>query len=336
MDCEKFYQQQMARSERAERRQRKLQPLYEACRNAGSSAKFDESFEALWVAIEHEYRPVVRALTVAPDHLIDDIMQDISISLFQSILREREAGTISPNFDGLVGTVARRRAYDYGRARKRVQKRFVDVIRNDDSENDRKEDPLEGIPDSATPASKAEDRDRLEFVHWMLKAYAEALLAYTKAPQKVLANCYARVLYHLDYLFGPNAALKSAYAKTATSVEWAYIHMDQKRISTLAAESEQTIQWQLYPTLRWCDVFRRNLEEQSDLVTPPCALKDLYYTQLFGKENISDWAESIHESIFNKVARRLAKEPRYLDLAREYLARGSKLSKLLEKGEKER
>lgn len=336
MNREEFYQQQMARSANAAQRIQEIQPLYTACRFADTSDEFNDAFAELWnKATPYCFRIIV-ALTHASQHATDDILQEISLALFEKLQVERQSGGVSPNFSAYISEVSRGKAFDFGRSRTRYNKRFFEIVQNDMDDCYESNRSIDDFADASTPETDFEDKAKVKLVHWILTAYAERLFSYEQLPQKALANCYARVLYQLDYFFGSNSTNNKESSHWASSADWAFVRMNKKTFSYLARESEQIVQWQLSPSIVWCHSFTEHLEQLSDLVSPPRALKELVYTCFFGKEAIAKWTESIHDSVLKQVASKLQNDPYYYALANEYIAKGSKLYKLLVRGGNER
>ena len=74
--------------------------------------------------------------------------------------------------------------------------------------------------------------------------------------------------------------------------------MGEKTLAQLVFEAQDSIQTHFDPTLRWSDRYLEKLREPSSC---PGGLlwRDVVYTKAFTSGQTSNWAESIHKSVFH-------------------------------------
>lgn len=146
----------------------------------------------------------------------------------------------------------------------------------------------------------------------LFQVYCKAFMSSSAFPPRCLALYYARVLPHL---LGVIPESKAASAK------WAFEKIDNRTVGALGEDSEKTLCRKVKNDLRWGRDFIRQLNEIFEFDGGKIYLKDVVYTEAYGKGKIEDWADSMHKTARKDAAEMVQKEPELLNLAKEYVSK---------------
>lgn len=159
------------------------------------------------------------------------------------------------------------------------------------------------------PFDTGEKDERRRVYDRVFRVYCTAFLTSKAFPPRSIALCYARVLPHL---------LDAIPESKATSAKWAFRRMASQSIDELKRDSEHTLQNHVYSGLAWGSDFIHQLNKELIVSDRTIRIGDIIYTEVYDKNKIEDWAESMHRTTIKAAIALLVKDKELLDLVREF------------------
>lgn len=174
----------------------------------------------------------------------------------------------------------------------------------------------------AVPFDYGEKDEQRKVYSGVFRIYCTAFLTSKAFPPRCIALYYARVLPHL---------LDAILESKATSAKWAFKRMGVQSIDSLKGDSEHTLQRYVDSNLAWGAEFIRQLDEKLSISGRTFRLGDVIYTEVYDKNKIEDWAESMHKATIRAAIALFPKNKELFDLAKEYATDNNVLSRFMEK-----
>lgn len=173
----------------------------------------------------------------------------------------------------------------------------------------------------AVPFDDGEKEELRRAVIGAFRYYCVAFLTSDAFPPRSLAFCYARVLVHL---------LDDTVTK-ATSAKWAYQRMEDRSMDALKEESQHILQRTVDRSLAWGPKFLGQMEEPLRLPDHILRLGDVIFTEVYNKNKIEDWAESMHEKTVTVASALIPEDRELCELIKAYAVSNTVLSRFLGK-----
>ncbi len=169
-------------------------------------------------------------------------------------------------------------------------------------------------------------QEKAELCRTIIKMYIQNMMASSEAPPRLMALCYARILYQLEMRFNwkqieaaADKIIKKDKRKTYSDFEkmviafnsvqetkktnapgWALDRMGCQDFFDLRADSEQAIHEFFDESVFWQRPFLQKLLQKSDCANA-LAWKDIVYTEHYDAKHTSAWAKSMHAAIFDQL-----------------------------------
>lgn len=185
---------------------------------------------------------------------------------------------------------------------------------------------IEKISTEEEPSEEELIREKAELCNTITRLYIQTMLGRDDSPQRVMALCYARILYqlemrydgsriehHAEKLIAKDTRVKytdfekmsiafSAVQtpKKPSSPGWALERMGCQTLLELTADSQSSLQEHFDESLSWQKPFLANLTNPS-ACDKTRLWKDIVYTEHFTEKQTSAWANSVHMSVYNQL-----------------------------------
>ena len=257
------------------------------------------------------------------DEIEDIALQDARMAVYEAMRSATDPDQVKDNFTYYAFGIYKNKTLDAIRKECDRRKKFP-VVSTEESvgENGKKIEDI--LP--AVPFDYGEKDEQRKVYGGVFRIYCTAFLTSKAFPPRCIALCYARVLPHL---------LDAILESKATSAKWAFNQMGVQSIDGLKEDSEHTLQRQVDSNLAWGAEFIRQLDEKLSVSGRTFRLGDVIYTEVYDKNKIEDWAESMHKATIKAAIALLAEDRELLDLAKEYATDNNVLSHFMgKKGDK--
>lgn len=259
------------------------------------STNSDKDFEKLILLLDAYCMPWVRKKLWMTGCYSDEnehtALQEARISVWESILKDRAAGSNKGTFAYFAFDLYKKRTYDVMRKVLGIRKK-LDTCSMEEAIGDDGKTIAETM--SATDTKHMDEMGQM--YDKLFRAYCEGFLTSKAFPPRILALYYARVLPHL---------LSSIPESKAASAKWAFERMGSSTMWELKEDSEQELQKNVWTALHWCEEFICQMNEESDMGSTHGILKNMVYTAVYTKGKIEDWADSMHKTTVKAVMRQL-------------------------------
>lgn len=269
----------------------------------------------------------------------EDALQEISLQFSDLLVQDRKNGIRRENIVHTIRALYCNRALDIlGKLQRSAHGIFPDSLERINTDPDGKTRERVGRGDEITDEEHRMAVEKGSLSARLLRIYLSVMMDYRREPQKPVGLCYARILYQLERLFSPQEIQRAgellalrdkrkktssfekmvdAYADvqkpaTATSLAWAKERMGKKKLVQLVFEAQDSIQTHFDETLCWSSAYLARLREPS---TCPGGIlwRDVVYTEEYTSAQTSNWAESIHKSIFHTSLDIIQADPELMD-----------------------
>lgn len=282
-----------------------------------------------------------RAMQTAEDCSMDleDILQELALKLSRMVQEDRKKGIRQENIVHTIRALYKNRTLDI-LDKQRTAGRGM-ILKSMDAMNtgeDGKPRERFGREDEIASEDRQLTKQRQEISRKLMRCYLAVMMDYRYDPHKPIALCFARVLYQLERLFSPEeiqragdqAAARDGRKRTsefekmvdayrgvqkpatATSLPWAWERMGEKRLAQLVFEAQDSIQTHFDPTLGWSGRYLAGLGKMSTCPGSPL-WRDVVYTREFTTGQTSNWAESIHKSVFHGALDAVQADPELME-----------------------
>lgn len=274
----------------------------------------------------------------------EDYLQEISLRLYQKLERERASGAQQDNILYTVRRFYRLRAWDIINWLATRQKRNGESVSLDtalqETDDSRQTDRV-----SLSVELQQEDpalvSERTALCGRLIHLYLEDMLAYEREPQKVLAVCFARVLYQIESLYDPDEIVRASEERvkkdtrkrvdettkrleatraaqtpaTATSVGWAMRRMWGQNLASLTSEAQRSLQKNYDPTLVWGHKMVEQLSEPSTW-DETWSWGEIVYTEAFTTKQTSQWSDTVHRALVHQLCAQIQTDPELRELVK--------------------
>lgn len=284
----------------------KVQNLYVNYYNSGK----DEDYEAITSFLEMPVRRYLRRQLTGgryySEQNIDDIMQDMHISLYKEISKKKEEGQIIPDLITHIYKTANSRMIDYIRKEDK-HKNVVSIDEHIEKDN-KDSNTYEEIIDDKN-SWDFQNKERLKVVHGYLRIYCSEMMNSEKEPWVALALCYARVIPHI---------LGGIPDTKGSSIKYAVKLMDNKIIDQLGIDAERELTSSISKSLVWGDYYSKRVKESETIDGVDHTIGDIIYTSVFSTKQMDYWDRNFHSFIGKRIFERANKDKELSKMAEEY------------------
>lgn len=262
-------------------------------------------------------------------------MQEARIAIWERVRKCRENGQPDPDFIRCCKGIYYHKAMDAVRRQNTYRRRFSDEIGQAPLSLDA------SLPESGKSLgdtiedtkSSPEISLSLEEQRWVFNSlfllYCQTLVTTKAEPPRELALYYARILPHVLHI---NHEIETIPEEKMASAKWAYEHMKGLTMQTLGKKSECEMKKLIDQALKWQETFWQQLEQTVYINTEKKFLKDVIYTDVYGKGKIEDWSESMHKTIVKEAYKIAMNDPKLVESATEYISDRDKIYCLIKGG----
>lgn len=308
----------------------KIQKAYEAYVMSGTESSFNELLSLIDDRCIHNVRKLLWINGLYNDENEYEIIQNARISVWEFLKNNGEAGMFSGSFEAYAYGIYNNKALDVVRKASRRRKNYGDIASLDEM------DPLENgtvgdhIADGKSdPEIMKATSEKRKLCQDLFEIYVSSMLNSKAFPPRSLALYYARILPHLLHV---NFNIETIPDSKATSAKWAYSRMENQSVVFLKNDSEQEIHMYVSPSLNWGNVFVEQLEDNVVVGSVQMKLKNAIYTELYGKEKIEDWADSMHKKVIKDAAKDVMGKSELRELAIDYISERDSLFSMVKGG----
>ena len=256
-------------------------------------------------------------------------LQEARLAIWQQVRKCRENGTPDPDFIRYCKGIYYHKGMDAVRTQNTYRRRFSDNSGRAPVSFDA---PLQvggkNLGDTIEDVRNSlESGIALDEQRWVFNSlfilYCQCLANGKAEPPRELALFYARIFPHVVEVI-PEEKMASA--------KWAFEHMKGKTVQKLGEKSEAEMRELIDQTLRWHENFWLQLEKTICAGDEKTLLKDVIYTDVYGKNKIEDWSESMHRTVVKEVVKNVMKDSRLVESAVEYISDRDKIYCLIKGG----
>ena len=308
----------------------RIQKAYEEYMTSGADTSFNELLNLIDARCIHNVRKLLWINGLYNDENENEIIQNARISVWEYLKKNSGDAQISGSFEAYVYGIYNNKALDVVRKASRKRKKFGDITSLD--EMDAMENGTIGdhIADAnSDPLSMRATDEKRKLCESLFEIYVSSMMNSKAYPPRGLALYYARILPHLLHV---NFSVETIPDSKATSAKWAFSRMENQTIAFLKNDSEQEIHAYVSPNLNWGELFVEQLEEYVFVDSRQVKLKNAIYTNLYGKDKIEDWADSMHKKVIKDAAKDIMSKSELRELAIDYISERDTLFSLVKGG----
>lgn len=299
----------------------------------------DSSFAQLITATDSIYGRQVRRLLKLNGCYSDEsehtAMQEARIAIWGQVHINRESGKSDPDFIRHCKGIYRHKALDTVRKQNTYRNRFSDELgRGPVSLDAPLPDGDKKFGDTIQDRRNGPESDiSLDEQRWVFNSlfllYCQSLVNAEAEPPRKLALYYARILPHVLHI---NHEIGTIPETKMASAKWAFEHMKGQTIQSLGEKSEIEMQELISQDLKWQEYFWQQLEQIVYIDSGKIVLKDVIYTDVYGKNKIEDWSESMHKTVVKEAYKIAMNDPKLVESATEYISDRDKIYCLVKGG----
>lgn len=313
----------------------KAQKIYEQYHATNDENLFSELIAITDFVYGKRTRNLLKQNGCFSDESEHTAMQESRIAIWERIRKCRENGQPDPDFIRYCKGIYYHKAMDVVREQNTYRSRFSDKIGRAPVSLDV---PLpeggKNLGDTVEDTKSSPDISlSLEEQRWVFNSlfllYCQTLVTAKAEPPRELALYYARILPHVLHI---NHEIETIPDEKMASAKWAFEHMKGQTMQVLGEKSEKEMQELINQALKWQDTFWQQLEQTVYINTEKAVLKDIVYTDVYGKGKIEDWSESMHNTIVKEAYKIAMNDPKLVESATEYISDRDKIYCLVKGG----